>query len=92
MTRRSHATASVPQPTLTLHTHLLPSVPSACQVFGSWVPVLAANLFFLLGALLQRAAMGPVAQRVAMQEAAEGAYRTSHARLLAWGPEVALYR
>jgi ABC-type uncharacterized transport system fused permease/ATPase subunit len=65
---------------------------SAVQVFGSWMPVAAAYLFFVLGLLLQRLAMLPVAALVFDQEAAEGSFRFDQMRLRAWAQEIALYR
>lgn len=62
------------------------------QVFGSWLPVLCAYVFFLLGVVLQRLVMLPVASAVFQQEAAEGAFRYSHTRFRAWSAEIALYR
>jgi ABC-type uncharacterized transport system fused permease/ATPase subunit len=62
------------------------------QVFGSWLPVGCAYLFFLAGLVLQRLVMLPVASAVFQQEAAEGAFRYGHTRFRAWAAEVAMYR
>lgn len=62
------------------------------QVFGSWLPVVWAYLFFLLGLVLQRLVMLPVAAAVFRLEAAEGAFRYSHTRFRAWASEIAMYR
>lgn len=62
------------------------------QVFGSWLPVLCAYLFFLMGLVLQRLVMLPVATAVFQQEAAEGAFRYGHTRFRAWAAEIAMYR
>lgn len=68
-----------------------PSV-ALLQVFGSWLPVLSAYLFFLVGLVLQRLVMLPVASAVFQQEAAEGAFRYGHTRFRAWAAEIAMYR
>ena len=62
------------------------------QVFASWFPVLAAVLFFVTGALLQRLVMGPIASLVYSQEVKEGAFRFGLARWRMWAEEIALYR
>jgi ABC-type uncharacterized transport system fused permease/ATPase subunit len=62
------------------------------QVFDSWVPVWCAYLFFLMGLVLQRLVMLPVAAAVFQQEAAEGAFRYGHTRFRAWAAEIAMYR
>lgn len=56
------------------------------------MPVLCAYLFFLLGVVLQRLVMLPVASSVFQQEAAEGAFRYAHTRFRAWAAEIAMYR
>lgn len=56
------------------------------------MPVLCAYLFFLLGVVLQRLVMLPVASAVFQQEAAEGAFRYAHTRFRAWAAEIAMYR
>eukprot|EP00775_Hariotina_reticulata_P011726 gene11726-11870_t len=60
-------------------------------VFGSWLQVAAAGMFFLTGLMLQRLVMLPVSAAVFAQEAAEGSYRYKHMRFRAWASEIALY-
>jgi ABC-type uncharacterized transport system fused permease/ATPase subunit len=62
------------------------------QVFGSWLPVGCAYLFFLVGLVLQRLVMLPVASAVFQQEAAEGGFRYGHTRFRAWAAEIAMCR
>lgn len=54
--------------------------------------MLCAYVFFLLGLVLQRLVMLPVASAVFQQEAAEGAFRYGHTRFRAWAAEIAMYR